>query len=160
MARSHLMRESPPSTKARRPPIPIPKPKRKRKRQRHHSTLDSLRGRPPKGGLCAKPEPKPERKATPTPTPLPTGATAGIHVVSKRVFVLATNSFNGTYKDTSRNHSSVDMELPRGPKGRNSLILPRAPKVLYRLCYKSGRTALAVMFCSGLQVGVELSCLV
>ena len=42
---------------------------------------------------------------------------ASAHVVSKQVLiVLATNGFNATCQDARRIHSSVDMNLPEGPR--------------------------------------------
>ena len=54
-------------------------------------------------------------------TPEQTGASARAHVVSKQLLiVLATKFLNVTCQGASRTHSSVDRDLPEGPRANTA----------------------------------------
>ena len=61
-------------------------------------------------------------------TPEQTGARARAHVVSKQVLiVLATDFLNGTCKDASRIHSSVDRKFPEDLRAETAAYCRACP---------------------------------
>ena len=66
--------------------------------------------------------------------PEQTGARARAHVVSKQVLiVLAPNFRNVTCQDASRIHSSVDRDLPEGPRAKTASHCHGSLKLIFSI---------------------------